>query len=134
MAISLIFFMYNFAMTPIICVWSLIFTKPSFGRAFVTIFNVIIGELFPSSFFFLLPLCSTVSSRFSFFSVPALYLINFLIRVWLQDDTRSYDPQHFFLWPYPLMTMFDAIFRLEYNQNYMLHGQYSMFTSDKNNV
>lgn len=44
LSIFLIFFMYNFAMTPIICVWSLIFTKPSFGRAFVTIFNVIIGR------------------------------------------------------------------------------------------
>lgn len=44
-AVFLIFFMYTFAMTPIVCIWSLIFTKPSFGRAFVSIFNVIVGML-----------------------------------------------------------------------------------------
>lgn len=41
--VCLIFFMYMFAMTPIVCIWSLVFTKPSFGRAFVSIFNIIVG-------------------------------------------------------------------------------------------
>lgn len=114
LSIFLIFFMYNFAMTPVICVWSLIFTKPSFGRAFVTIFNVIIGE-----FFFFCPKYNSLNlTHFISTPVPALYLINVLIRVWASDlDSQHYDTAHFFLWPYPLVTLFDCIYRLEMNHH-----------------
>lgn len=39
----LILFLYSVAMIPLLCVFSLIFPTPSFGRIFISIFNLIIG-------------------------------------------------------------------------------------------
>lgn len=60
---------------------------------------------------------------FSFIPVPALYLINFLITIWVHTlvSHNSFDMRNFFLWPYPLVTMFDAIFRFEIQQ-YLSYG------------
>lgn len=59
----------------------------------------------------------------SFISVPALYLINFLVTLWVRSifEHNAFDMRNFFLWPYPLVTMFDAIFRLEMQQ-YKTYG------------
>lgn len=41
--VFLILFLYNFAMIPIMCVFSLFFTKPSLGKTFVIVFNLVGG-------------------------------------------------------------------------------------------
>lgn len=43
--VFLILELYNFAMMPLICIFSLIFTKPTTGMNVVSIFSLIIGML-----------------------------------------------------------------------------------------
>lgn len=42
--VFLILFLYNFAMMPVICILSLIFTKPSIGMNVISIFNFVISK------------------------------------------------------------------------------------------
>ena len=47
--IALLFILYGFAMLPFMYLWSFIFTVPSTGFVWLTMFNILSGELFPCS-------------------------------------------------------------------------------------
>lgn len=120
-AVALILLIYNFAMIPVVCIWSLIFTKPSLGRTVVSIFNVIIGK--PYTHTHTNSFIHRIDERIWFCLAPSLYLAYLIVVLFLsagsflRSMSMAPDLRSFFLWPYPPLCMFDALITYQLFRN-----------------
>lgn len=125
---------YNIAMIPLICLVSLIFSKPTLGKTLLIIFNLVAGEcrIDFSTVTYIVVKLITGHFFFSHFStlVPFAYMaywtlkINSIVAELGKNYGSTLGKSHttldvtgdfmiFPLWPYPLCTMIDALYTLK---------------------
>lgn len=113
--VFLILFMYNFAMNPIICLLSLVFSKPTTGMNVLSIANMVLRKYFcfcfvfffnsyPSSLFKLKFKKKKISSF-----ICSISVLVFGLNIVMDFLHKSIV---YILWSFPLCTMMDSIFKL----------------------